>query len=107
MVPVHVVMSPVGMDKIYESFYQAMLPMLDGMILTRIIQWYGPRHEEQGNESLSPLNLPAPLPLHTDLLVLTNFSLYKQISAIALSRSFPGWLAPLQFEPLRQVNETM
>jgi hypothetical protein len=29
------------------------------------------------------------------------FALYKQIAAIVLSPSFPGWLAPLSFSPLR------
>lgn len=36
-----------------------------------------------------------------DTLSLIAFCTYKQISAIALSPSFPGWLAPLHFSPNR------
>ncbi|PSC75087.1 secretion system [Micractinium conductrix] len=36
-----------------------------------------------------------------DCLCLLCFALYKQITAIILLPSFPGWLAPLQFSPTR------
>ncbi|KAK9816549.1 hypothetical protein WJX72_001810 [[Myrmecia] bisecta] len=36
-----------------------------------------------------------------DALSLTCFCLYKQITALILMPSFPGWLAPLQFNPTR------
>jgi len=36
-----------------------------------------------------------------DVVGLTSFCLYKQIAAIALSPTFPGWVAPLHFNPIR------
>lgn len=36
-----------------------------------------------------------------DCIALVSFALYKQIAAIVLSPNFPGWLAPLAFNPLR------
>lgn len=36
-----------------------------------------------------------------DVLLLIVFCLYKQILAIATSPAFPGWLAPLHFNPVR------
>lgn len=36
-----------------------------------------------------------------DGIALTAFALWKQISAIVLSPDFPGWLAPITFNPLR------
>lgn len=36
-----------------------------------------------------------------DCVALLCFALYKQIAALVLSPSFPGWLAPLGFSPLR------
>lgn len=36
-----------------------------------------------------------------DFLLLTSFCLYKQVAAIVLAPSFPGWLAPLTFDPTR------
>jgi hypothetical protein len=39
-----------------------------------------------------------------DCVALLLFCLYKQITAIALSPTFPGWLAPLAFNPIRFVE---
>ncbi|KAL3142272.1 hypothetical protein ABBQ38_002615 [Trebouxia sp. C0009 RCD-2024] len=36
-----------------------------------------------------------------DCLSLVSFCLYKQITAIILTPSFPGWLAPMHFNPTR------
>lgn len=36
-----------------------------------------------------------------DALILTSFCIYKQLAAIVLSPSFPGWLSPLTFSPTR------
>lgn len=36
-----------------------------------------------------------------DIVALVSFSLYKQIASIVTSPSFPGWLAPLSFNPDR------
>jgi len=36
-----------------------------------------------------------------DCLLLISFCLYKQITAIILQPSFPGWLEPLHFNPVR------
>lgn len=36
-----------------------------------------------------------------DCLSLVSFCLYKQITAIILMPSFPGWLAPMHFSPIR------
>jgi hypothetical protein len=39
-----------------------------------------------------------------DCVALLLFCLYKQITAIIISPSFPGWLAPLSFNPIRRVS---
>lgn len=39
-----------------------------------------------------------------DCIVLTSFSLYKQIAAIVISPSFPGWLEPLDLDPVTFVE---
>jgi hypothetical protein len=39
--------------------------------------------------------------LVADILLLVAFSVYKQLTAIILCRTFPGWLAPLSFNPSR------
>lgn len=36
-----------------------------------------------------------------DVVLLIAFCLYKQIMAIVMAPSFPGWLAPLHFDPVR------
>jgi hypothetical protein len=36
-----------------------------------------------------------------DVVLLLVFALYKQLTAIILLPSFPGWLAPLEFNPTR------
>jgi hypothetical protein len=36
-----------------------------------------------------------------DALLLTSFCIYKQLAAVVLSPSFPGWLAPLTFDATR------
>ncbi len=39
-----------------------------------------------------------------DCVSLVSFALYKQIAAIVFLPSFPGWLAPLSFNPLRFIE---
>lgn len=39
--------------------------------------------------------------LVADIVLLSSYSLYKQIAAITYSPTFPGWLAPLSFNPTR------
>jgi hypothetical protein len=39
-----------------------------------------------------------------DTLMLVSFCIYKQLMAIVLSPSFPGWLAPLHFDTTRCVE---
>lgn len=39
-----------------------------------------------------------------DCVGLTAFATWKQLSAIVLSPTFPGWLAPLSFNPLRFIE---
>ena len=46
-------------------------------------------------------NLGAAELLVGDVLLLVVFCLYKQIMAITMAPTFPGWLAPLQFSPVR------
>jgi hypothetical protein len=47
------------------------------------------------------MQIDTPELLVGDCVALLCFALYKQIAAIVLSPSFPGWLAPLSFSPLR------
>lgn len=46
-------------------------------------------------------NLGSPELLAGDAVLLFAFCIYKQIMAIVMSPTFPGWLAPLSFNPVR------
>eukprot|EP01026_Neomeris_dumetosa_P043301 TRINITY_DN3622_c0_g1_i5.p3 TRINITY_DN3622_c0_g1~~TRINITY_DN3622_c0_g1_i5.p3 ORF type:complete len:258 (-),score=30.13 TRINITY_DN3622_c0_g1_i5:200-973(-) len=39
-----------------------------------------------------------------DMISMATFCMYKQISSIVMLPNFPGWLAPLQFNPMRLVE---
>ena len=54
----------------------------------------------------SPFNLPVPFPIHRPSRPHKILALQADICN-STEPILPGWLVPLQFDPLRQVNETM
>eukprot|EP00879_Flechtneria_rotunda_P004029 GHRR01004271.1.p1 GENE.GHRR01004271.1~~GHRR01004271.1.p1 ORF type:complete len:303 (+),score=81.37 GHRR01004271.1:243-1151(+) len=58
-------------------------------------------HKTPATKNNNPLDIDNYELVVGDCVALTCFALYKQIASIVLSPGFPGWFAPLSFNPLR------